>query len=384
MSHNQLSALPHELFMLETLTHLDLDNNNLQGPLTEAIGMLTSLIHLSIAENRIESLPSELCAIKTLEELLLDGNRLRILPPNLGVLTRLRTLSATRNNLLELPSSLGDLRKLRLLNVESNKLQKLPVELSRCEMLEVLDCRKNELLVSPSLPPTDKLSEVVLGMNRLSSFDASSCKQNSNVSVLDLSDNKLSELPEAICHCSRLKTLDISNNNISDLPTMLGHLKYLDRLLLHGNPFKCIRQSVVNGGTKALLKHLREKGPAKDGFSQNMSSYDYLQDGLSSSSDSEWTEAIRESIPSGKMVLTGCGLKGENMCGLLQAIHNAGDRASAGIHTLCLDQNHLTSIPPALFEQFPSLKVFSGIPLTDGLSTRQGETDQDEYYNVYV
>jgi Leucine-rich repeat (LRR) protein len=360
MSHNQLSALPRELFMLETLTHLDLDNNSLQGHLTEAIGMLTSLSHLSIAENRIESLPSELCAIKSLEELLLDGNKLSFLPPNLGLLTRLRTLSATRNNLLELPSSLGDLRKLRLLNVESNKLKKLPAELSRCEMLEVLDCRKNELLVSPSLPPTDKLSEVVLGMNRLPSFDASSCKQNSNLSVLDLSDNKLSELPEAICHCSRLKTLDISNNNISDLPTMLGHLKYLDRLLLHGNPFKCIRQSVINGGTKALLKHLREKGPScTDGFSQKMSSYDSLQDGLGSSSDSEWTEAIRESIPSGKMVLTGCGLKGEKMCTLLLAIRNAGDRASAGIHTLCLDQNDLTSIPAALLEQFPSLKVFS-------------------------
>ena len=166
LSHNRLTQLPVQIFQLHTLTHLDLDNNQLQGDFTDAVGMLTCLCHLSIAENRIHSLPPELFTIESLEELFVDGNSISVLPENVGSLVRLRTLSATRNDLTHLPRSLGGLRKLRMLNVASNRLEALPVELCQCEMLEVLDCRKNTLITPPQLPPTDKLSEVVLGMNR--------------------------------------------------------------------------------------------------------------------------------------------------------------------------------------------------------------------------
>ena len=186
-------------------------------------------------------------------------------------------------------------------------------------------------------------------------FNAASCSHNSNLSVLDLSDNKLSELPEDVCYCRRLKTLDISNNDISDLPTGLGYLK-LDRLLLAGNPFRSIRQSVINGGTKALLKHLSARGPAPVAIFQNASSTERLQ-GEGSSSSLPWTNALRESVPTGKIDVVGHSLKNQDVPEFLQAIHDLCDRTN--IHTLCLDKNELVSVPAALFAAFEGLKKIS-------------------------
>ncbi|KAJ1401923.1 Leucine-rich repeat, partial [Sesbania bispinosa] len=59
-----------------------------------------------------------------------------------------------------------------------------------------------------------------------------------------------------------LTELDLSDNNISALPPELGLLEpSLQVLRLDGNPFRSIRRTVLDKGTKAVLKYLKDKLP---------------------------------------------------------------------------------------------------------------------------
>ncbi|PKU69299.1 hypothetical protein MA16_Dca002569 [Dendrobium catenatum] len=59
-----------------------------------------------------------------------------------------------------------------------------------------------------------------------------------------------------------LQELNLSNNNIAALPSELGLLDpHLQVLKLDGNPLRSIRRPVLDRGTKAILKYLKDKLP---------------------------------------------------------------------------------------------------------------------------
>lgn len=75
---------------------------------------------------------------------------------------------------------------------------------------------------------------------------------NKKMTTLDLSDQKISKLPENIAKLTDLQTLDLSNNNIKEVPKSLTKLKMLSFLILTGNPIK----------QTETLKKLENKGVA--------------------------------------------------------------------------------------------------------------------------
>ena len=68
----------------------------------------------------------------------------------------------------------------------------------------------------------------------------------SGASVLNLSDFKLSTLPEAIGQLSRLHELNLSGNQLSTLPEAIGQLSQLQELYVAGNQLnRCPRPCKV-------------------------------------------------------------------------------------------------------------------------------------------
>lgn len=98
-------------------------------------------------------------------------------------------------------------------------------------------------------------------------------------------NNKLKQLSRNILLCKNLTTLDLGNNDLGDIPryknyclyniiipttimiiiiiiyflSEIGCLNKLVRILLEGNPLKCIRSSIKMAGAEQLKQYLKSR-----------------------------------------------------------------------------------------------------------------------------
>lgn len=102
-----------------------------------------------------------------------------------------------------------------------------------------------------------------LGFNNLTVLP-SSIGQLKNLEHLDISFNNLSELPAEIGMLSNLKQLLLFNNRVQSLCYELGYLFKLEQLGILGNPLEAgQKEKITEGGTKALIHHLKESMPGE-------------------------------------------------------------------------------------------------------------------------
>ncbi|KDD74769.1 hypothetical protein H632_c1086p0 [Helicosporidium sp. ATCC 50920] len=167
------------------------------------LGQLTALHRLSLANNAIDSLPTNLFdKLNALQTLDLRRNGLRVLPDVQG-LSSLRTLNLANNKLRLIPSDFGVLRALQSLNLSSNALTALPASLSKCSALQTLDVGGNPLQELPV-----------------------SLSQLSNLQTLILDDTGLQSLPEdLLLGMTSLRTLSLHGTGIraEQLEAMPGY-----------------------------------------------------------------------------------------------------------------------------------------------------------------
>ncbi|KAI6668323.1 hypothetical protein NL676_019360 [Syzygium grande] len=131
-----------------------------------SVGKLKSLISLELSFCfSLKELPEEVCELKELEELVLDGSGITEIPPSIiSSLKKLKTLSAYHCQLLrEIPSSIGDLRNLQHLNLSDSGIEKLPNATGDLSSLQHLDLwRCDKLRSLPRLSSLIHLEELHL------------------------------------------------------------------------------------------------------------------------------------------------------------------------------------------------------------------------------
>lgn len=76
--------------------------------------------------------------------------------------------------------------------------------------------------------------------------------------VLDISRNRLSDLPACLSQVVNLKTLLVHNNQISIIPNELSELKHLASIKITGNPLTSPPLIVAEKGSRVILQYLRE------------------------------------------------------------------------------------------------------------------------------
>lgn len=101
--------------------------------------------------NKIRSLPSSVCEMKSLRYLDAHFNELRGLPIAIGKLTNLEVLNLSSNfsDLRELPETFGDLISLRELDLSNNQIHALPDTFGRLDSLTKLNLDQNPVEVPP-------------------------------------------------------------------------------------------------------------------------------------------------------------------------------------------------------------------------------------------
>ena len=142
-----LEALWAAVSSLNTLEKLTMDRDHLRD--LKDLGKLLSLKTLSLANNKLTSLPDDLNRIRGLKQMILSGNQLRDLHHAVGDLELLEKLDLRQNQIKFLPASISRLRNLKQLDASENLITAL--EPSICDLHE---CEKLELKDNPlHLPP---------------------------------------------------------------------------------------------------------------------------------------------------------------------------------------------------------------------------------------
>ena len=251
------------------VTELNLEENNLRGPLPPGLGQLTNLSFLGLHTNQLTGeIPPELGQLTNLETLWLGDNGLTgEIPPELGQLTGLSTLHLLRNQLRgEIPPELGQLTNLSDLDLSGNRLTgEIPPELGQLASLERLVIWASELTgeippelgqlanlrvlklvdnfsltgeIPPELGQLTSLERLWLLNNDLTGEIPPELGRLTNLSNLDLSRNPqlTGEIPPELGQLTRLSTLKLSANQLTgEIPSELGQLTSLSDLNLSGN-----------------------------------------------------------------------------------------------------------------------------------------------------
>lgn len=78
------------------------------------------------------------------------------------------------------------------------------------------------------MPKSYELDSLVLAFNFISAIgNLENCP---NLTVLDLHNNRIQDLPQSVLFLNNLKTLNVSNNDLSDLSPQLSLLDNLVRI----------------------------------------------------------------------------------------------------------------------------------------------------------
>ncbi|XP_061636292.1 PH domain leucine-rich repeat-containing protein phosphatase 1-like isoform X1 [Phyllopteryx taeniolatus] len=250
LSGNCLSSLPVEVGNMHNLQTLILDANRLNS-LPVELGSLEALVYLGLSFNCFTCIPPVMDKIRDMERLCLAGNQISVLH-----MARLQWLS-TRHIDLRLNRlqsvTMGDKQQLIhivQLDLRDTGLQELDVR-PLCK-LEVLYCDRNRLsLVRVS---GHSLKSLHAAHNELKELEVQPASDN--LTVLDLSWNKLGVVPDWVCESSRLELLDINHNSVTELPIRLLSIGSLRKLLAGWNSLSQLGESLERSQLEILdLQH---------------------------------------------------------------------------------------------------------------------------------
>jgi Leucine-rich repeat (LRR) protein len=258
---NKLTNLPASLFTLKNLKFLDISNNEIgtkkvQGScLSEAIAGAVALVEFHASGNQLQELPTSIGDCTNLEILDLKDNQLKTLPDKVGNLEKLLRLNLEGNCMQEVPSCIGNLQLLKDLNLSRNKLKSVQNDcLTALKSIVMLDLHQNMFEMFDSVPKSEKLDTLSLSYNQLTELN--NLANAPKVTVVDLHNNKMKELPKSLFDLAELKTLTVSNNELSDIDPHVALLPNLARLTIEGNPLRSMKPTMRNAGAAQLKKYL--------------------------------------------------------------------------------------------------------------------------------
>jgi Leucine-rich repeat (LRR) protein len=182
-------------------------------------------------------------------------------------ISKLTTLDLSKNKLRKLDLNLSNLKVLKSLNIDHNKLGPGSMHvLSSLPKLKTISANHNQLGRAPPSAVTDQqqqqqqqhpitkkttqslpetlpkgLRTISLSHNSLSRIPKSILENSfplKMLEILDLSSNHLARVPDTIANLTKLTNLNLDDNVLTSLSEAIGKLKHLKRLSLRRNQIK--------------------------------------------------------------------------------------------------------------------------------------------------
>jgi Leucine-rich repeat (LRR) protein len=292
LSFNILHHIPKSIGKLIFLLELVLDHNKLTSLPKEIKGMYR-LRTLSVVNNRLAAIPPEIVHLTSLERLAVNYNKLDALPPEIADLPKLARLWVSNNFIKEIPAQYYRLTKLTQLYAGDNPWgvppkktvqEGIPAILRDCRerwarhrrggrppevdtvSLGILSevvipqpryettlenafksaARSNELrlqwlqlqAVPAEIYEMQNLTNLGLMCNLLTAIPVTLCRKLVNLTDLNMYNNQLLAIPDAISSLKSITSLNFERNKISQISGRLCFLNKLKILRLTGNRVK--------------------------------------------------------------------------------------------------------------------------------------------------
>ncbi|MCY3411208.1 MAG: leucine-rich repeat protein [Candidatus Heimdallarchaeota archaeon] len=226
------NPFPEYIVKFEQDTLIQLNLRNLDIPTIPHLEF-DYLETLYIEQSNIHYITNVSLNLPRLKRLIIRGNKLRRLPADLFQdMPQLEVIDLSENLLIECPE-FSHLKGLKSMNLMGNKLSS--INTIENYNLEYFNCTRNNLKSLPDdmFVRASHLYEINCSSNSLVTFP--DLKNNSNLVKIDISHNKIENLP-IVATCKQLKYLLANDNNIAEITVShFGHLSNLVRINLSHN-----------------------------------------------------------------------------------------------------------------------------------------------------
>jgi len=244
LPHNyELSTLPISMTRLTSLLHLSLKDSKIQSDtIISIVCHLPSLQVLQVdAAQQLETVPSQISKLTSLLHLSLSWTKITSLPTEIGLLTQMHTLVLNHcTSLSNIPPELCRLGQLTEFRASKVKMRVLPFTLKNWTKLEVLELDSCEIEVNPtSLWSLRGLTYLSLNNNQFSSVPPQ-VSNLSRIQWISLHSNKITFISNQIRSLTRLQVLTISSNLLKNLPLGISSLLFLTKLSVDNNKLRVI------------------------------------------------------------------------------------------------------------------------------------------------
>ncbi|KAJ3443786.1 s-cell enriched with leucine-rich repeat-containing protein slra-related [Anaeramoeba flamelloides] len=251
LSLNNLNVFPTVLSVLPELRILNLSWNSIKK-IPDQITDFTSLLSLNMEHNRlsqitnklnqtqirelyfscsyfVDGLPEGVTSCDRLTSLDISHTSLKKYPIDIQKLKSLNTLNLAVNHLGDLGESLWTMKQLQKLDIRLNNLDRLPLDIGNLSKLQELIAFGNNF---ETIPYT--ISKIPLVTLKLQGCGICWLPEEFGSGViadtlwyLDLSENKLTNLPDSFGKLKKLSILNLSSNTFTDseIPEPLFQLK---------------------------------------------------------------------------------------------------------------------------------------------------------------
>ncbi|XP_034047734.1 leucine-rich repeat-containing G-protein coupled receptor 4 [Thalassophryne amazonica] len=258
---NHITTVPEDSFEgLQQLRHLWLDDNNLTKVPIGSLRHQANLQALTLALNSISNIPDNAFAnLTSLVVLHLHNNRIKEIGENcFSGLVNLETLDLNFNNLMAFPKAIEALPKLKELGFHSNDIASIPEgAFHHNPLLRTIHLYDNPLSyvgASAFQNLSDLHSLMLRGASMMQDFPI--LTSTNNLESLTLSGTKISSIPADLCEDLKfLRTLDLSYNKIKELPSFHG-CATLQEISLQHNHIQQIDRDTFQGMSALRLLDL--------------------------------------------------------------------------------------------------------------------------------